>query len=86
MRLALGGLFFLPQLPLQASQPLDLATLTKEAGPVLIGKWSGLDIDDEAPTPLTYPERKKRNRSSVYALDDTHGEWFRIAKILRLRG
>ncbi|KAI0703979.1 hypothetical protein C8Q76DRAFT_572048, partial [Earliella scabrosa] len=60
------------KLPLQASQTLDLATLTKEAGPVLIGKWSGLDIDDEAPTPLTYPERKKRNRSSVYALDDTH--------------
>ncbi|KAI0716590.1 hypothetical protein C8Q76DRAFT_616444, partial [Earliella scabrosa] len=60
------------KLPVQASQTLDLGTLTKEAGPALITKWSALDIDDAAPTPLSYPERRKRNVPSVYALDDTH--------------
>ena len=61
------------KLALQLAQTCDLAVLTVLAGPEAIEGWLKLDFDEQAPTPGTYEERRKRDKSSVYVLDDSYG-------------
>ena len=63
------------KLALQLAQTRDLMTLTLAAGAQTIIEWLKLDIDEDAPTPGTYQERRSgaSTKSSVYVLDASHG-------------
>ncbi|KAI0348919.1 hypothetical protein OH77DRAFT_357676 [Trametes cingulata] len=49
------------------------ASLTVIARPEVVTEWLKIDLDDDAPTPLTFREKTKNWAKSVYLLDHIAG-------------